>query len=139
NWPRGCWTGQQRKQLEKASPEERKELLEMWGGTTTAKRKDWVDITNKGLREGWYQIVFGEVERVERNAKGELVTVVKGRDNTGELYYATDFIIDATGLDAKVKVNPLLKDMVEHYSLQLNPMERLHVQNDFEVPGMCNN
>jgi len=139
NWPRGCWTGPQRKQLERASPDERKQLLETWGGTTTAKRQDWVNLIDQGQREGWYQVAFGEVERVARNAEGQLVTVVKASGQvSGELHYATDFIIDATGLDAKAKVNPLLKDMVEHYALALNPLERLHVENDFEVSGMRN-
>jgi hypothetical protein len=30
-----------------------------------------------------------------------------------------DFIIDATGLDAKVNANPLLEDLVTHYNLPL--------------------
>lgn len=139
NWPRGCWTGPQRKQLERASTEERKKLLEQWGGTTTAKRQDWVHLVDRGRREGWYQVAFGEVEHVERGPAGKLVTSVKAKGQvSGQLHYATDFIIDATGLDAKVKVNPLLKDMVDHYALSLNPLERLHVENDFEVLGMRN-
>lgn len=139
NWPRGCWTGAQRKQLEKANQEERKRLLEMWGGTTTAKRKDWIEITRKGLREGWYQIVFGEVERVGRDDQGKLVTVVKANGQVaGQLNYSTNFIIDATGLIAKARSNPLLKDLIDHHGLNVNIMERLQVENDFEVTGMRN-
>jgi hypothetical protein len=44
-----------------------------------------------------------------------------------------DFIIDATGLDANVKANPLLNDLVTHYNLPLNYLGRLSVSNDFEL------
>ncbi|GAB4434878.1 MAG: hypothetical protein OHK0015_25080 [Chloroflexi bacterium OHK40] len=139
NWPRGCWTGPQRKQLERASPADRKRLLGEWGGTTTARRRDWVELIERGLREGWYQVAFGEVERVERDSAGRLSTTVRARGQVrGELSYATDFIIDATGLDATIEANPLLQDLVRHYNLALNPLERLHVENDFEVPGLRN-
>lgn len=139
NWPRGCWTGPYRKLLEKSSPEERKKLLETWGGTTTARRRDWLEITRRGLAEGWYQIVFGEVEKVERLPQGRLQAriVTKGQV-AGQLIYTADFIIDATGLEAKANSNPLLADLIGKFGLPLNPMGRVHVENDFEVPGMRN-
>jgi pSer/pThr/pTyr-binding forkhead associated (FHA) protein len=139
NWPRGTWTGGYRKLLEKASPEERKKLLEQWGGTTTAHRKDWVEITRRGLREGWYQIVFGEVEKVERLPQGGLQTRITAKGEIkGQLAYAADFIIDATGLEAKANSNPLLADLIRTFSLNLNLLGRVQVENDFEVTGMAN-
>ena len=139
NWPRGTWTGAYRKRLEKATPEERKKLLTMWGGTTTARRKDWVEITRKGLAEGWYQIVFGEVEKVERLPQGRIQTLINSKGQVaGQLTYTADFIIDATGLEAKANSNPLLADLIGKFALQLNPMGRIMVENDFEVTGMGN-
>lgn len=139
NWPRSCWGGVYRKKLERATPEERKRLLSEWGGTTTAQRKDWVNLVKRGLREGWYQQAFGEVETIDRGNDGKLITVVKTKGHiSGSFRYAADFIIDATGLDARAMINPVLQDMMGHYSLALNPLQRLHVENDFEIPGMCN-
>ncbi len=140
NWPKGCWSGEQRERMEKANPDERKELIsnKVWGGTTTADRVDWQKITDKGVREGWYKIQFAVVTRVEQDAQNHLVTYIKDKD-FGEIQLpAVDFIIDATGLDAKVKESPLLKDLVEHYNLPLNPIERLAVANDFELVEMRN-
>jgi hypothetical protein len=137
NWPKACWTGSMRQQFERAGDEERDRLLNDWGGTTTADRKDWQRIANRGLREGWYQIYFGEVKRLERNKRGQLITQIStGKPNQPEMALTTDFIIDCTGLEASVEKNPLLKDMVECYRLELNPKRRLKVSNDFEVLGM---
>lgn len=140
NWPKACWGGELREVLEKASPEQRKELIsnKVWGGTTTADRLDWQFITEVGLREGWYKIQFAVVTRVEQDAQKHLIAYIQDKD-FGEIQLpAVDFIIDATGLDAKVKESPLLKDLVEHYHLPLNPVGRLAVANDFELVEMRN-
>jgi pSer/pThr/pTyr-binding forkhead associated (FHA) protein len=139
NWPRDCWTGKRRKLLERATPEERARLLEQWDGTTTARRHDWIDLIERGRREGWYQLAFGSIAQVERTPAGQLVTTVRASGQvTGELRYNTSFLIDATGLEADARSNPLLNDLVDTYGLQLNPRRRLHVAEDFEVPGMRN-
>lgn len=139
NWPRACWSGDLRKLLERAKPSERQKLLKIWGGTTTADRQDWVDIVRSGLRDGWYKIDFGKVTRVERDEQGNLITLVcESGEAGGETRYKTDFIIDATGLEAEAQINPLLGDLIDHYQLQLNPMKRLHVEPDFEIPGLRN-
>ncbi|WP_341526277.1 FHA domain-containing protein [Nostoc sp. UHCC 0302] len=135
NWPKACWGGELRVMLEKATPDERKRLLADWGGTTTADRHDWQDITEQGLREGWYQITFGEVLGVERDAKNFTITHIREK-GFGEMKLAADFIIDATGLDAKVETNPLLDDLVKHYNLPINHLGRLVVANNFELVEM---
>ena len=137
NWPKGCWTGEQRAMLEKASPEERIRLTTDWGGTTTAERKDWKRIIDEGLKEGWYKIEFGEVEKVARQTNG-LVTYIQAKEFKVQTRLEADFIIDATGLIASVFESPLLKDMVEHYHLPLNPWKRFQVANDFEIVEMRN-
>ncbi len=140
NWPKACWGGDLRATLEAAPQAQRDQLLNDWGGTTTAARADWRRIVAAGLREGWYQIEFGEVEKVERDTqRNKVITSIRGRglvQNRIEL--PADYIIDATGLDAKVKSNPLLADLVDQYQLELNGKGRLLVANDFEIPGMRN-
>ncbi|BAZ32530.1 FHA domain protein [Cylindrospermum sp. NIES-4074] len=137
NWPKACWGGELRAMLEKATPEERKSLLADWGGTTTADRLDWQRITEQGLKEGWYQITFGEVLGVERDAQNRTITRIQEK-GFGEMKLAADFIVDATGLDAKVDASPLLEDLVKHYNLPLNHLGRLVVANNFELVEMRN-
>lgn len=139
NWPEGTWGGKYRKLLEAATPTEREKLIRAWEGTTTARRRDWLEIVERGLREGWYKQEFGEVTCVEKNGNGMLQTLVKSTSGVGGiLHLEHDFVIDATGLQAEVRRNPVIDDLVAHYALQLNPLERLHVANDFEVPGLRN-
>jgi pSer/pThr/pTyr-binding forkhead associated (FHA) protein len=139
NWPKACWGGDLRVLLERSPPDVRKRLLTDWGGTTTAPRHDWRAIVESGLREGWYQIAFGEVERVERTAEGRLVAVLRGRGQVGgQMRYEADFIIDATGLEAKAMTNPIIGDLITHYALALNGAQRLAVEPDFGVAGLVN-
>lgn len=136
NWPKACWGGDLRVILENAAIENRPELLTDWGGTTTANRSDWRRIVREGLSQGWYQITFGEVERVERDTQNRTVTYIQEKGLKGQLQLAADFIIDATGLDAKVKTSPLLEDLVNQYNLPLNHLGRLSISNDFELREM---
>lgn len=138
NWPKACWGGELRVQLEQASPDQRRRLLTDWGGTTTADRGDWKRIVQEGLNQGWYQITFGEVTRVEPDQQGRPITCIQEKGPKGEIKLEADFIIDATGLDGKVKASPLLNDLVSHYNLPLNPLDRLAVTNHFEVAEMRN-
>ena len=138
NWPKACWGGELRVMLEQAKPEFRPQLLTDWGSTTTAKRSDWRRIVKQGLSQGWYQITFGEVERVERDSQNRTVTYIREKELKGQIKLEADFIIDATGLDAKVKTSPLLDDLVAQYNLPLNSLGRLSVNNDFEVPELRN-
>jgi len=110
-----------------------------WGGTTTAQRGDWVRLINRGRKEGWYKIEFGDVVGVDRSPDGRVVTKITGKGPLGgTTELLADYIIDATGLDAKVNRNPLLQDTVNHYGLYVNKLGRIHVRNDMEVPGMRN-
>lgn len=139
NWPKSCWGGELRVQLERANEQERDMLLNDWGGTTTADRRDWARIVETGLREGWYQIRFGDVKGVERGADGKLVTTLAGKGVIQEeTELKADYIIDCTGLEATVDAHPLLKDLVEHHGLRRSVKGRLRVANDFAVEGMEN-
>jgi pSer/pThr/pTyr-binding forkhead associated (FHA) protein len=139
NWPKACWTGSMRLRLERADDEERDRLLNDWGGTTTADRRDWQRMAKQGLQEGWYQIYFGEVKRITRTETGRMsIHLSTGKPNQPEMTVIGDFMIDCTGLVASIESNPVLKDMVDCYHLGLNPKSRLKVSNDFEVMGMSN-
>ncbi|MGQ4645791.1 FHA domain-containing protein [Lyngbya aestuarii] len=135
NWPKACWGGEFRVMLEKANPKQRQDLLADWGGTTTADRRDWQSIVDQGLKQGWYKIEFGEVERVEREADG-IITYIQEKNFKGQVRLEADFIIDATGLEAELTASPLLDDLVTHYQLPLNPLGRLSVSNNFELVKM---
>jgi pSer/pThr/pTyr-binding forkhead associated (FHA) protein len=137
NWPKACWGGDLREMLEKGNVEERQNMLKVWGGTTTADRLDWQRISERGLKEAWYQICFGSVKKVERNAQNRTVTHIQ-EINGGQITLAADFIVDATGLDAKAQASPLLDDLVKHYDLPLNNFGRLSVTNNFELTQMRN-
>ncbi len=139
-WPRATWGGEYRALLMAADPGERDRLLNDWGGTTTSHRPDWKAAVNRGLAEGWYEIQFGHVARVEQDAAtGKLATIIRGKTAIqGASQLLADYIIDATGLEATLDNNPLLKDMVAHYKLPRNVKNRLDVDENFEVGKMQN-
>jgi pSer/pThr/pTyr-binding forkhead associated (FHA) protein len=137
NWPKGTWGGDMRALLEASSPAKRYELLKDWGGTTTADRTDWKRIVQDGLDKRWYNIEFGEVEKVEANEQGKPTTFLK--TNKGTLKVSADFVIDSTGLEAKPKENPLLADLIDRYDIALSPYGGFNVANDFEIKEMRNN
>lgn len=137
NWPKGCWTGPQRYALEAASPEERKHLLDVWGGTTTANRRDWRQIVREGLGQGWYRQEYGTVRGVEPADGGRVRTRISNSlAGGGTLDLTVDFVIDCTGLVASPERAPVLDDLIATYGLERNPLGRFHVTNDFEITGM---
>ncbi len=137
NWPKSCWTGEQRERLEKSSDEERKRLLDIWAGTTTASRRDWRRIVADGIREGWYRTEFGRVIDVKPAANGQVSTQISsGLAGGGLLDLTADFVIDCTGAESGPERSPLIADLVKTYNVPLNPLGRLRVSNDFEVEAM---
>lgn len=133
NWPKAAWGGKHRFLLEESTPERRHQLLDEWGGTTTASRNDWKQIIRQGLREGWYDYTFGQARSVEPYGKDMVLANVEGEQKV----YA-HFIIDATGLVSDIFDNPVLNDLIKCYNLECNKKRRLHVTNDFEIPGLRN-
>ena len=139
NFPKACFGGDLRAFLAKLSEEERKEMIAVWGGTTTAKRHDWQTIIEAGLNEGWYQIRFGRVDQVKRDKNGKLLAVIQGQTlPQEESRLQADFIIDATGLDADLENNPLLRDLLSTYEIKKNTLERLRVSDSFELVNLRN-
>jgi pSer/pThr/pTyr-binding forkhead associated (FHA) protein len=140
NWPKSAWSGDLKNLLRAAAPMERERLLNDWGGTTTSHRRDWRETIARGLREGWYEIQFGHVARVEQDEQtGKLATIIRGKTAIqGASQLLADYVIDATGLEATLDNNPLLKDLVAHYKLPLNVKRRLEVSDTFEMEALRN-
>jgi pSer/pThr/pTyr-binding forkhead associated (FHA) protein len=146
NWPKACWGGTLRRRLEAASPEERVELLKQWDGTTTADRDDWNRIIEEGTREGWYKIFYGNVAAMaEKN--GRVVTRLESKERQEAVDLTADFIVDCTGLVAKLDETPLIADLIRTYDLTRNragstgseqSLAGLAVSNSFEIPGLQN-
>jgi pSer/pThr/pTyr-binding forkhead associated (FHA) protein len=139
NWPKACWGGEYKTKLEEATPEQRQHLLADWGGSTTMNRPDWRKIVTGGISKGWYQLEYGEVLDVSPKV-GEVGTIstIQEAKSKKEVRLESDFIIDATGVDAPVDASPFLTDLVKHYHLPLNDVGRLTVTADFELAEMAN-
>jgi pSer/pThr/pTyr-binding forkhead associated (FHA) protein len=139
NWPKSAWGGQYKSTLENATTEQRQNLLADWGGVTTMNRPDWRKIITGGINKGWYQIVYGEVQQVlPRASRSGAITTVREAGVKGEINLESDFIIDATAVDAPIMASPLLQDLVQEYNLPINQLGRLTVTPDFELAEMAN-
>jgi len=148
NWPKAAWGGTMRKRLEAATPEQRSELMKIWGGTTTADRDDWNRINEEGVRDGWLKRFYGAVQSMTYQ-NGQVVTRLEGREKFQEsVDLVADFVIDCTGLVARLDETPLLADLTRTYDLARNRVSRsgtpetslagLAVSNSFEVAGLRN-
>ncbi len=139
NWPKSTWGGQYKQILETATAEQRQHLLADWGGVTTMNRPDWRKIISGGLSKRWYQIVYGEVQQVTPDpTERGIVTTLAATGSTGKIPIRSDFIIDATAVDAPISASPLLRDLVEQYQLPVNQLGRLTVNSNFEVAELSN-
>ncbi len=139
NWPKSAWGGQYKAILESATPEQRQHLLADWGGVTTMNRRDWRKIITGGIHKGWYQIFYGEVQQVvPRPSHSGTITTVRESGVKGDIQLESDFIIDATAVDAPITASPLLQDLVQQYNLPVNHLGRLTVTPDFELTEMAN-
>jgi pSer/pThr/pTyr-binding forkhead associated (FHA) protein len=139
NWPKSTWGGQYKSILENATAEQRQHLLADWGGVTTMNRPDWRRIITGGINKGWYQIVYGEVQQVlPKISNSGTVTTVRSPGAKANIDLESDFIIDATAVDAPIMASPLLQDLVQHYQLPINQLGRLTVTSNFELAEMTN-
>lgn len=137
NWPKSCWGGEYLDQIERSTPEERKALLDVLGGTSTANRRDWRRIVRDGVRDGWYRPEFGTVHSVTPTEDGRIATRISSTlGGGGDLSLVADFVIDCTGLVASAGRSPLLADMLDRYQAPLNSLGRLAVTNSYEIAAM---
>ncbi len=139
NFPKAAFGGDLRVVLEEATPEIRRELLAVWGGSTTSNRQDWREIVARGRRKGWYRLVFGEVGCIRTNGRDRLILHLQQESPLPqERRLVADFVIDCTGLDDRLTIHPLLADLSGRYGLRQNSSGRLEVTPDFELKQLRN-
>lgn len=135
NFPKSAWGGQVRNKLESLEGQARADYLKKLGGTNTAPRKDWQEQLARGEREGFYRQVIGTVKSVQRsqNRIETIVSTAQGEANIG-----ADFIVDATGLEARIEEHRVLNDLLVHSGAAKNPIGRLDVDPDFYIRNLNN-
>jgi hypothetical protein len=139
NWPKATFGGELREVMEQASPQQRKQLAAIWGGTTTSDRPDWQEVVNRAVEEGWYSFVFGTISEIMPNGRNRLIIKTKEHQpphQDGRLI--ADFIFDCTGLNTQAAQNPLLADLTSRYDLPQTHAGGWQVTADFEVKALRN-
>lgn len=135
NYPKAAWGGQFRDQLLELEGDARSSFIDTTGGTNTAPRKDWREQLGRAAAIGTYQQRVGQVSAVEPTEDGFRVRT-DVQDNAGASFSIdADFIIDATGLEASIRSNRVLADLVDVSGAHTNPKGRLETLPTFEVVG----
>jgi hypothetical protein len=102
---------------------------------TRPERKTWLQTIEDGRKEGRFDAAVGEITEVERGRAG-LRTYVESRDGTEDLgWLDVTGVTAGTGFNKSVLTIPLLRRLVEHYSV---PIEggRMKLQTNCGVPGL---
>jgi pSer/pThr/pTyr-binding forkhead associated (FHA) protein len=144
NWPKSCWGGELRRDLDEASPEQRSPIYDKLGGTTTADREDWKNIIRRGTREGWYRVVIGKLDikgLVVENGRHKIAMAYQGADGAFPRELTVDYVIDCIGLIGNVNNSEFLHDLIQTYQLPRNrdftkaerPELGIAVTSDFEI------
>jgi hypothetical protein len=133
-FPKASGGGQLRDRTLRLEGDERADFIKSMGGSTTPQRKAWERQLQRGRKEGWYRAVVGEVEEFDQQRNGKLSTRINPAYGK-QLSIASDYVIDATGLDPDIRQHSLLADLLDHCGARPNPLGRLDVEPDFEVRG----
>jgi pSer/pThr/pTyr-binding forkhead associated (FHA) protein len=148
DWPKSCWGGELRSELENASPENRSGILASLGGTTTAVRRDWRRIVGEGRRKGWYRVAIGRLDingLSEKGPAGKVVMEYSGPDSSLPPKIEVDYVIDCIGLIDDLTSSEFLKDLVETYPVPRNrdfkekdsvALRGIALTPDFEVASL---
>jgi len=136
NFPKSAWGGQMRDHLESLEGDERRDFIDAIGGTNTAPRKAWRDQLDRHEAAGAYIQSRGVVQSVEPSPDTRQIrTVVTGNNGLPNTQFDADFIIDATGLEARIEEHRVLNDLLQHGGAQKNVKGRLDVERDFQIRG----
>jgi hypothetical protein len=138
NFAKAAWGGQYRFKMERLEGEERRVFLDSMGGTNTAPRRSWKEQIARGRRDGFYSQAIGEVESVDPSPDGSGITTTI-RSKSGDVHTIdAQFIIDGTGLLARLDDHRLMADLLTHSGVGKNPKGRLDVERHFEIRGTAN-
>ena len=136
NYPKAAWGGQLRDKLASLEGKERSDFVDAMGGTNTAPRASWKEQLERGAREGFYRQQKGTISSIVPNGSGLRATIKPPEG--GEVAIDVDFIIDATGLEAKIEEHRVLNDLLVHVGAGKNPKGRLDVEPNFMLRGVNN-
>jgi hypothetical protein len=135
NFPKSAWGGQLRFAMEALEGDARSELLDKMGGTNTAPRKSWSDQLERAKKAGAYDQAVGKVVSVEAMDDGSAIRTSVATSAGDEHIIDAQFIIDATGLLARIEGHRLMDDLLTHSGVGKNPKGRLDVERHFEIRG----
>jgi pSer/pThr/pTyr-binding forkhead associated (FHA) protein len=121
NFPKAAWGGQFRDKLLAMDREDRPAWIRGTGGTNTAPRKSWKST------------YIGTVDEVVPG-DGGIVTRIQAKDGA-LVEIESDYIVDATGLEADIREHRLLADLLDHVGAGTNPLGRLDASPEFTVYG----
>ena len=138
NYPKASWGGQFRNTLLELEGDERSDFIDRTGGTNTAPRQSWRDQLARAGQAGTYVQHVGQVQSVEPTDDGQHVRTVVTDPNGQAVSIDADFIVDATGLEASIRANRVLADLVDVTGAETNPKGRLETLETFEVAGTRN-
>ena len=132
NYPKSVWGGQLRAKIRSLHGDERTQAYRDIDGTTTAWRRDWQRQLRSGRAEGWYRVVNAYIDDIRPHGDG-LLTRLRSAD--GHVDVQADYVIDCTGLNAKVTEHQVLNDLLEHAGARVNTLGRIDVDQSFAVIG----
>lgn len=136
NWPKSTWGGQDKDRVRRSEGEDRAKVLRTLGGTTTPRRRRWRRMLERGRREGFYRMHVGEVAEVVPGGLGVVVTRLRPDvEGARPIELESNFVVDATGLEADIAEHTLLADLLQHSGAGRNLLGRLDVEPHFEVRG----
>ncbi|MEM9039598.1 MAG: hypothetical protein AAGD33_06860 [Actinomycetota bacterium] len=133
NYPKSCWGGQLRQQLERVDGDERADLIDRMGGTNTAPRASWRRQLARHATTGAYTQAQGVVTDISPSDHHVRVSI-RTADGATDVIDAA-YVLDATGLQADVTTHPLYADLIARSGARRNPKGRLAVEPTFEIVG----
>jgi pSer/pThr/pTyr-binding forkhead associated (FHA) protein len=148
NWPKACWGGALRRDIERMSRAELNQTYDALGGTTTAEREDWTEIIERGKNQGFYQTYYGSIAGIEPADENKIEVTVEVSSETSETRrIVADYMIDCTGLIGDIAQSPFLNDLLTTYALPRNNLSSdpdaarfggFEVTPDYEIAGLRN-
>ncbi len=132
---KGSFGGQiQRKYRKLQDDEKRVALLGSIASTAIPRRSLWEHQLEEAKRNGWYEVLVGSAGGLEIGANGKVMSnIVKSDGSISRI--ETDFVIDATGVEASLEDHEILSDLVNCSGAKLNSIGQLDVNEAFEVEG----
>ena len=132
NYPKSVWGGQLRARMGDLEGQDRIDVYDEIGGTTTPRREEWQQQLEEGRSAGWYRAHTGTIRDLRLEDEAVIARMSPPHDSV-EL--RVDYVIDCTGLDGDIEEHPVLRDLLKHGGAQRNPLGRLDVDQSFQLRG----